>query len=185
MAVILVSEETHTREYAIACVQRIHKLLVPPDRVRRVYRPFWYALVSFTAKSVRGAVVNGNVVCLADARISRFGTVGAYPYRLEDPFDLREHGLNFRIVQLESEAGSQVLEPLRESGETGTLFKLRYLVKTMRRTMRIGSIRFEPEVAYSLIYRPYWEVGFIPRSGKEMEEALICMDEVLLTGKNP
>jgi hypothetical protein len=104
---------------------------------------------------------------------------------MEDPLDLREHGLNFRIVRLDPKAGSLVLEPLRESGETGALFKLGYLVKTMRRAMRIGSIRFEPEVAYSLIYRPYWEISFMPRSGREMEEALICMDEVLLTGKNP
>jgi hypothetical protein len=186
MPVIWTSEETHTREYALACIRQIHKVTALPDgNTCRIYRPFWYAVADFSGKAVRGVTISGNVVCLGDARLPRFGTLGAYPYRLEDPLDLREHGLNFRIIRLEPEEGSQVLEPLRESGELRTLFKLRYLVKSMRRTMRIGSIRFEPAVAYSLIYRPYWKIDFMPRFGKETAEALICMDEVLLTGKNP
>jgi hypothetical protein len=166
---------------------RIHKLRALPEDagMRRVYRPFWYAVAGFTGESAKGVTVTGNVVCLGDARISRFGTIGAYPYRLDDPFDLREHGLNFRIVRVKPEEGSRVLKPLKESGELGTLLKLRYLVKTIRRTMRTGRIRFDPEVAYSLVYRPYWEVSFTPRSGKEAQEALICTDELLLTGKNP
>jgi hypothetical protein len=185
MAEILVSAGTRSRDYALECVQRIHNLKrLDVVKMRRVYRPFWYGVVRYSARTGKAQAQEGHVICLGDARMSRFGTIGAYPYRLENPFDLREHGVNFMIVPAEPEADSEVLEPTRESGDVGTLFKLQYLVKSMRKNMRISNIRFDQDVEYHLIYRPYWEVTFMSRSGKEEQESLICVDEVLLTGKN-
>jgi hypothetical protein len=113
------------------------------------------------------------------------GVIAAYPYHLENPLDLREHGLEFMIAPKETENGSEVLEPLKQSEDLGTALRLRFFVKTIRRTMRIGNIAFEKDIECRLVYRPYWEVSFKTRPDKDdTRQALVCLDEILLTAKS-
>jgi len=177
---MLIVQASAELEPALRALMKTHRLRALPDTVREVYRPFWLGKALYQAENRSRQPVAGTVVFLADARIPAWSVIGAYQHqRIENVLDLRSYQVDFTAAEQAPPDGAEVLEPLLTQADLPTRARLLSARRLLARTMKLGRVRFDEDVEYHLIYRPYWEVEYRNRRG-ETDAALIGRDSLLI-----
>jgi hypothetical protein len=180
---MLTVEKVVSQKMIISQFKTIHRRKEDPmpEDIEFLYRPFWLGRMGYNAKVLKGADVKGTVIFLADARIFQWGTLGIWKYWIENPFDLREHKYNFVVTDKEDLGDTAVLEPIFDEDRITKNMKLYNIQRVMQKTLKLFNIEFTG-IEYWMVYRPYWQIKFTSRFGKE-DLALFATDNVLLRQK--
>ena len=180
---MLIVRETSDLNSALQTVVKTHHLKSTPDNAKSLYRPFWLGKAIYTGQRRDRTIINGTVVFIADARVTGWAIIGAYQHRrIENVLDLRKHNVNFKVDEKEPEEGATVLEPLIEKEQLPSRANLLRGRRMLSRAMSMGKIKFDENIEYHLIYRPYWEIEFQRKNG-EPDVAMVSRDEILVRGR--
>ncbi len=180
---MLIVRDTSDLNTALQTVVKIHHLKRVPEKAKSVYRPFWLGKAIYTGQRRDRTKIEGTIVFIADARITGWAIIGAYQHRrIEDVLDLTKHNVNFVVDEKEPEEGADVLEVMIEKEQLPSRAYLLRGRRMLSRAMSMGKIKFDENIEYHLVYRPYWEIEFQRKNG-EADTAMISRDEILVRGR--